>query len=619
MADISGRGTRPAALVLADLAPYVSVLLLACDADDTQAAFGALRRFLSRSAGERGRGISARVTGEIELGADDVIAEIGPMRELGIANLYGLTRILSRRPSWADPESGLVDSINQLTVAVGRGRLVAVASEITSDAEFRNWVNRQAAPYRFIAQDVLAATFPGDGRRVWTKGVHRRRPTKADSKALGGLRLQEALHPLEDGSYALTAATVDFQPADEHAVLRDSVTYSGKSRVSWKRSSGFPEFLAAIVETLDLLEKSLVASARPVLPFGQLAHAETDLTRVSGAFDISVANPDEVRADPDATDEDVDRAELLREVLLEVRGKPDSPTAVVDVGRDGSVAGALALTPVAGRGGVTLTVRPAGPASAESIVRDVRNAIGDGDLLTVYYESGHAFTGGQLSRQNLSSRPFPNLEFADFTGYKITKEKPNHNGDQAIHDAIARNRDNSLFAWVVKRFGRDWLLCDDGAGEVADFLHLSEADNTLTAIHVKAADNASVHRRIAVTRFEQVVSQAEKNARMLDNATLIDRLRTPRIARPAAWHAGRRVPAADFVARLGDRVAADRTNVIILQPHLLAAVCTRARAAVEAGQPTAESYSLMLLDTLLHSTRRTISGMWDDLTVIGAA
>jgi hypothetical protein len=61
---------------------------------------------------------------------------------------------------------------------------------------------------------------------------------------------------------------------------------------------------------------------------------------------------------------------------------------------------------------------------------------------------------------------------------------------QSLRDAIAVADDDSLFAWVVKRFGDGWLVCDDGPGEVADFLHIAN-DGTLTIIHVKAAGNHS--------------------------------------------------------------------------------------------------------------------------------
>jgi hypothetical protein len=39
---------------------------------------------------------------------------------------------------------------------------------------------------------------------------------------------------------------------------------------------------------------------------------------------------------------------------------------------------------------------------------------------------------------------------------------------------------------VVDRYLDGWLICDDGAGEVADFVHLA-LNGDLTVIHVKAA------------------------------------------------------------------------------------------------------------------------------------
>jgi len=40
------------------------------------------------------------------------------------------------------------------------------------------------------------------------------------------------------------------------------------------------------------------------------------------------------------------------------------------------------------------------------------------------------------------------------------------------------------FAWVVEKVGPGWLTCDDGSGEVADFVHIAP-DETLTLLHVK--------------------------------------------------------------------------------------------------------------------------------------
>jgi hypothetical protein len=428
------------ALRLEELAPYLSVTVLQRTGEDPDVDFDALRRFLRRTASDRGRALEARVLAESSLGEDDVVNEAGMLGEHGFTSLYGVSRVASRRPSWAEEESGLVDTVNELTVAVRRNDLVAVYTDITTEAQFRYWMGKELAPFRFVSTDTFTATFRGDGRMVWTRGVHRRRTTKADTKSLGGMRIQDALDPIDDGSFALTAAKIDYRPEDDKAILRNGITFSGKSRVSWKKTGSFPEFLIALGELLDALEKTLAAGGPPEELFPQLAVRETDLTKVHDAFDVMVADPDEVRAQPDADDDRVARAELLRDALLEVTGDPTSAKAYVDVGQGGSVAGTLTITPVQHRDGFTMEVAYASTPTASSIVRDIKDALGDGELLTVYYESGHAFTGRHISRQNLANHPFPNFDWADFTGIAITKEKPGVLGDQAIHDTIDRKR-----------------------------------------------------------------------------------------------------------------------------------------------------------------------------------
>jgi hypothetical protein len=216
-----------------------------------------------------------------------------------------------------------------------------------------------------------------------------------------------------------------------------------------------------------------------------------------------------------------------------------------------------------------------------------------------------------------TSTPFPNLKFEEFGIFTITKEKPAFKATQDIHDHIGTVGEDSIFTWVARHFATGWLLCDDGPGEVADFLHITN-EGVLTAIHVKAAHNQSDGRQIAVTAFEQVVSQAEKSVRLLRSEALATHLAKRSIERPACWHDGRKANSRDFVDQVRMRTASDRTQVVIIQPHLLEAVCLRARTARDEGRPTRDSYSLTLLDTLLHSTRRTVTSMWDDLTVFGS-
>ncbi|WP_431873192.1 hypothetical protein, partial [Amycolatopsis sacchari] len=246
------------------LRPYLSITILVCCSEDPGAAFESLRKFLRRSAGERRQALGVRITREIDLRDQVAIGAFGIDEDWGIDAVFGLFREVRRSPRWAVKEAGLVDRVNQVTLALRRNNLVALWTEITTHPQLDRWIQRGAAPYHFLPSEVLAGTFDGDGKMIWTRGIHRRRASKADTKVLGGIRIQEALDGNEDGTYVWTAAKVDYQPEDDAAVLRNNLTISPeRSRISWKRTSDLSLFLAATTEALDMLDKALVAEEPP--------------------------------------------------------------------------------------------------------------------------------------------------------------------------------------------------------------------------------------------------------------------------------------------------------------------------------------------------------------------
>jgi hypothetical protein len=259
---------------------------------------------------------------------------------------------------------------------------------------------------------------------------------KANFKSLGGIRLQEAVDALEDASYAMSAVSINVAPAKESSVIRGRLTISpDKSKVSLKAMSGLFDFVVATDETLSMLEKSLTSDDPPETMFPELAVREQDLSHVFGAYDIRIASPEEIQGMPHADEATMDRAELLRGAIFEVDGEDKSPIARVTVGSSGSMAGRLQLKPVPVKGGgFELDVRFSGKQSDETQARAIRDALEDGDLLSVYYESGHMLRDGRILRENLSSPPFTAIEFGNFDGFDIMREKPKVFGDQAIHE-----------------------------------------------------------------------------------------------------------------------------------------------------------------------------------------
>jgi hypothetical protein len=160
------------------------------------------------------------------------------------------------------------------------------------------------------------------------------------------------------------------------------------------------------------------------------------------------------------------------------------------------------------------------------------------------------------------------------------------------------------------------LICDDGPGEVADFLHISE-DSTLSLIHVKSADSAAPSRRVAVRPFEVVAGQAVKNSRLLiEPDQLKEFIDMPHGFDRAAWTDGKRVPdRSEFLTRLGD-LPPDKKQVVIVQPHISEATYRRIRQGGHASPQ--EEFRLRMLETLLHSARAAIVALGAELYVIGS-
>lgn len=606
------------------LKPYFSVTVLECVIDDVDYAFRELISYLRQAARDKGRSLAVELTGEIDIEGPDRQAESetpsGPPRPR-FDRLYAIARKRLTVPGWAAKDSTFVDTVNQLSLAVSRGRLVAIRTEMISSISLLRWTDRPASRYKPLLPEILQGTFDGDGTMVWLQGVHRQRASIPNSKTLGGLRLQEVYDAIEDASFAVSAMRIKYVPQEENAALRGQLTVSAdRSHLSAKAMQDLPMFLAATDESLAMLEKEIAAERPPAPTLPGYATRERDLANVLAAYDIRILSPDEVLDETDHDDLYTQRAELLRETLRNVRGDPRSSRFTVGIGREGSSSTRLALKLKPTRGGFELAADETRHTPTDSLSNDVLDAIQHTDLISVYYESGHTYTNRQIARVRIASEPFRRVQFHDFDGFNVKLEKPGGRAGQKLHDKIGKEDDDSLFGWVQQNYRHGFLICDDGTGEVADFLHLAD-DKTLSVIHVKAAHSNSTGRGIAVTCFEQLVSQAEKSVRrLLPEALHADLLARQSVPRPACWTRGRRVPnRLEFLEQLADRKPEDKTYVVLVQPHLTEVTWNKARAAAKAGRRTPDSFRLTLLDNLLHSTRRTITSICDDLTVVGCA
>lgn len=609
---------------LDNCAPYFSITTLEITSDDPTWQFAQINRIL------RKRAVKIR-KGQAKIIADGVAGSALQASDLDwlASETSDLDAFIVRRdrpPSWLKAEGAYIDTSHDLTISLRIGRLIAIQTDLPSlkDA-IQQWLDKPPRPpVRRVPQGTLhAALLQGEAKGLWLRGAHARRATKADTKHISGPRLQDALLPHEDSSFALGSARAAL-PADlDLKALSGTIgTTPRRSSIWGSGTDSISDFLMKARDALLLIEDRLATGVSIDQPYPQLASKEEELLSVRGAFDISLLDPTDLRL-AGGSEELVDAAETLHRSIISVVGQDDSCDFVLKVGEKGSVGGELRGR-VAEEGG-SLTLRfgyPSEPTN-EPPVRKALDALrGYGsDILTVYYESGHTIVDRAVWRTDFRASPFPNWRFRSFAEFDITKEKPSRDGTQSIHDAIGKHRDNSLFGWVVQYFSSGWLICDDGPGEIADFVHIaSDSDATLSLIHVKGAANTSPSRQIAVGPYEVVASQATKNLQYLSTGLLLDRLKKSSITRPACWVDGLRVDdRTSFLETLACRTARDTNEVVIVQPHVREATYQVAHSdKARTGGSLHNRLRLNLLEALLNSARASVVGLGADLHVIGS-
>jgi len=396
-------------------------------------------------------------------------------------------------------------------------------------------------------------------------------------------------------------------------------TTQRKSLVWIARTSTFHEFLQIICDLLILLERTLTSGETVDRPYPWLATERRGLSGVGGAYELTALSVDEVPRTPGWPEEALQAAALLERAVIDVRGDASSPDFVASVGLDGSFGGKIRCT-VDGESGTVKLKFGWDPASAPTDERSVQMVLGAlqfTDLITVYYESGEAINSGNVWSTETRPFPFPNWVWRDFSGFDVRREKPEGGKPQEIHDAIGEAQDRSLFSWVVSTYGASgWLTCDDGPGEISDFIKY-DGDGAVSLVHVKAANSDNPKRPVNVTSFEVVMSQATKNLTYLNTDQLIERLSTPGVPKPASWYAGSRVGSRmDLIDFLSVRPAQAPLRVEVIQPQMTRRCYERATAMPEGS---IDLMRLRLLETLLNAARGVVTGLGADLYVVGSS
>lgn len=468
-------------------------------------------------------------------------------------------------PAW-DFGQNYQDVAHHLAWVVVRGRRAAL---LASDGAMREAMRDRIASASVVGRDAVFAAFVGhQARAVWLNGTHSRTDVKADAKMLMGSALEEALDPLGDHSYHLSALRSN--PAIAAFGTRTLGVALSSGRVWSARPSSLAKLLADIGALFDRLDSP---PATRTTRFDFLSQPVTDLTGISQAYGLAVLP--KALLDPSGTEAAADVIARAQDWAYEARYAVTPGTGSdfgVDVQFQNTDLGTLQIRPqMQGQPPRVKLVSggwaPVNPALV-TLRKECEGYLLDAEQVKLYYDSGHTITDSQCFRGGFTDQ-LVDWEWQDFTGYTVDKEKPTPAPTLAA--AIGTPADLSLFGFVVKeRFTRGWLACDDGAGEVGDFVHLDPVHRKVSLIHVKASSSAAPNRQVSVADFDVVAAQSIRNIRHLDQDHLITALQasaTHQIA-SATWHDGRCATRAQFIAAVRALGASFTKELVILQPRL---------------------------------------------------
>lgn len=461
-----------------------------------------------------------------------------------------------RKPvSWAKPDD-LRDIENHLVLLTrkqGVDVLALYASENCRRRKIRN--SFASSSYeglqhlRTIEPDRLNGAFFGDTvRTLWLSGMHRRVPVKADAKILSGQDLEYALDPLNDQTFYFTAVrsqsetfgTVGLSPK--------------KSRIWTRRSGSWEEYREGVAQILDRLGDTTEGEDedQPLPVLADLARAGTD---PGAPYDVVLQPPELLSSDIEQENEERKKLEeSAYDVYFDVSDDSDSPNVEAILYHQDDKIGRIEIEIDAGDptdiefDQVETTPDPddVEDEDRKTLLNEISCLCGRTRNLKVYYDSGHTLSDGSLYSVRFQDRPFQQFLWTPFGDeYDVTKEKPSDfpskqdtvqwdvptEGQAEDDDDVKR----SLFQWVYKNWPPDadcwdqskppnnweegddpqgWLAIDDGAMEIADFIHYDPDPDSpiISLIHVKGSGSSSDERRISVANYEVVTGQEVKTS-----------------------------------------------------------------------------------------------------------
>ena len=490
---------------------------------------------------------------------------------------------------------------------------------------------------KMAASEVEAAFVEGKVRTLWLSGAHRRSLVKPDAKVLSGAELENALDPLDDQTYFFSSVRTTSSNHELANDGRDAIVGASPihARIWLGPSRDWGQFADRMANILRQAKRSLDAGTANYTPIPVLARPTTDIGEVEHPYDVAIIAPEKLLAEEMERD-DGDRwlQQFADQVLFVITEQDEAPNFRAKVMWGEEEYGELSFEFRSDAGGAhRLGIAALDWDESKDHHAEIRAVCSEPEHLTLYFDTGHTFARGQFYLTQFRDAQFDDWEWvnaADAT-VDVKQEKP-LDGRRFAVESIGDAADTSLFGLVVRHWPNTtdlgqptgWLVCDDGAGESADFIHLDDTPGRekLTLIHAKGSGSVAANRQISVSDYEVVVSQAIKNLRHVDRGLLREKLKANGngILQDAVWHNGvRQVNRAGFLEALGGIGSSADLKVVVLQPRVRRAELESARALLANGNSNAQTRRVQQLDALLLGAKASCAGLGAEFVVLADA
>ncbi|ROR06228.1 hypothetical protein EC836_108150 [Erwinia sp. JUb26] len=470
-------------------------------------------------------------------------------------------------------------------------------------------INIEHLNYLFINEDKI--------KMLWLLGIHGRESFKADSKILGGESVAETLNPLEDQSFAMSAVRTSLDGTETTIGLNPY-----KSSLWRGPCKDWDTFENRVVEIIDRIDKNKEKVENPI---SILAIPVSEIKDLKGLYDLTFLEP-EFHSNG-LSEPKKDRLQKIRDNYThKVLDTINSSSVNLEVFKEGISIGNIKVTPIVKDYEIEFKHIELHEKKGKRKELDYFSKIFNyPELIKCWYESGHAIVNARAFKTEYRDVSYNNFIWADFEGFDILKEKPEHEGIVALSKIGTQK---SLFCWIKHNWSglwdthenflttdkpSWWLLCDDGAGEKADFIHVVEYNGKIyiSLIHIKAANSNSSDRRVSVGAHDIVLNQAIKNLRYINRKKLVQDLkeRAGSSNMKYCWNDNKKSDHASFLSTIEsfEKNSQIKFRVIVVQPHTMKSYHAK----------NVQSNVRKQLDVLLVSAESAIKASGADFFIIG--